>query len=222
MCSGGADLVCLNYSIALSPASLELAAISSQIISLLRSPTADPNYLFVTAVSPAEVAAKPSAKIYLENRQRAIETHISSPNLSPKTTAFLKSVGDLNGLRLAVYQGKASAQDRDAFFAQSKETWTTQIRNTLDTLESLIGGGGESATAGPYTLGDQLSLADLHLMAWLANIVFLAGGQKEKEGIDALETKIGGGWKVGEKLGAFWDASLLRPSFNKVYAAGLH
>jgi len=219
----------------LAPASLALSSLSTQIIAQIRSPTSDPNFLFISATSTSDLSLKPKVKTYLTNRENALSGQLSAnaaatnPFLSAKTIAFLQSVRDLNGSRLAVYDGTASDTEREAFFAHSREAWTLHLRAALDTLERLIGGGGDGdagdgvvGIAGPYALGDQLSLADLHLMAWLARIVSIAGGKKEKEGIDKLEDKIGAGWKVGEKLGAFWEAILDRPSFRKVYADGLY
>lgn len=92
------------------------------------------------------------------------------------------------------------------------------------------------------TVGDQISIADLHLAGWLARIVSLSGGSITEDG-DAVTAKvekhIGGGFQfpkdapatggaVGaratpqSKLSAFWDAIKDRPSFQRVYADGLH
>lgn len=199
---------------ALAPASIALAAISAQIIDIVWAPATDPERLYIAATTPAELAAKSDVKHYLTTRQAALEKHIAAPRLSQKTVAFLQGVSDANKKVLSVYNGKASSTDRDAFFASAKKTWSVDLKADLDVLETLI--------VGPYSLGDQLSLPDLHLATWLARAVHVAGGKAEKEGIDALEAKIGGGWKVGDKLGEFWDATLERPSFKKVYADGLH
>jgi hypothetical protein len=92
--------------------------------------------------------------------------------------------------------------------------------------------------------GDQLSLADLHLAAWVTRLVNLAGGTPSEDGtsvIAKLEAHIGTGFALPKdsqpldaqrkepnrpayqsKLSAFWDAVRERPSWKKVYAAGLH
>lgn len=130
--------------------------------------------------------------------------------------SFLQNALDLNSKRLSIYAGSLphTSPETQAFFAASTEAWTVGLRHTLDNLENII--------VSPFTLGDQISLADLHMMAWLARVVSAAGGKMDKEGIDVLEVKIGNKWKVGEKISTYWEAALDRPSFRKVYESGLH
>lgn len=97
-------------------------------------------------------------------------------------------------------------------------------------------------------LGDQISIADLHLAAWLARIVVLSGGRISDEGdvaITMVESHIGPGFQfernyaalpaIGatsrqnvthptyqSKLAVFWDAMRERSSFKKVYSNGLY
>jgi len=119
-------------------------------------------------------------------------------------------------------------------------------------------------------LGDQLSLADIHLAVWLARIAHLSGALPSEDGNSVME-KIGGlvGTKFAKdisivearrraglnssvglpgtgvegkangsppqtiqpstdknsrqsKLAAFWETIKERPSWKKVYEAGLH
>ncbi len=91
--------------------------------------------------------------------------------------------------------------------------------------------------------GDQLSVADLHLMAWLARMIKLSGGSFSEDGntaIAKLESRVGNGFKLPQdyhlselqrqegvsaatqsKLAAFWDAVRERASWKKVYGNGL-
>lgn len=86
----------------------------------------------------------------------------------------------------------------------------------------------EASMVGPYLLGDQLSLADLHVGVWLARLVQLAAGPASSETkqwpklLSTLSGPIGPDFKVGPKLSAFWAEIIAREAFNKVYAAGLH
>jgi hypothetical protein len=76
------------------------------------------------------------------------------------------------------------------------------------------------------------SLADLHLVAWLARVIFLSQGGPNIEGLDALERQISGNgtggsmpvesaFKIGKKVKAFWAAWVERDSFKDVYVTCL-
>ena len=86
----------------------------------------------------------------------------------------------------------------------------------------------DSSTDGPgsvYVLGDQLSLADLHLFVWFTRIVRICGGGLSPDAAQLIEVKVnesGGTWKLGAELKAFWAAMLDRPSVRKVYENGIH
>jgi hypothetical protein len=90
-------------------------------------------------------------------------------------------------------------------------------------------------------IGDQVSIADIHLSAWLSLLVRLAGGSPFDDGdvaIKRVEKRIGNGFVFPEdflsstfspfteekavarsKLAAFWDAMKSRSSWKKVYAS---
>lgn len=98
--------------------------------------------------------------------------------------------------------------------------WEVSIPKAFATIESSM--------VGPYMLGDQLSLADLHVGAWLTRLVHLAS---DGAGADAtnwpdllakLSTRAGADFKVGPKITAFWTEIIGRDAFKKVYAQGLH
>lgn len=117
-------------------------------------------------------------------------------------------------------------------------------------------------------LGDQLSLADIHLAVWLARIAHLSGALPDEDGnsvIEKIEGLVGAGFvkdisivearrRAGlgsalpgagtegksegavsqtiqpstdksprqSRLAAFWETIKERPSWKKVYGAGLH
>jgi hypothetical protein len=90
-----------------------------------------------------------------------------------------------------------------------------------------------------FYLGDQFSIADLHLAGWLSGVVCLCGGNVNDDGatiVKMLEDYIGGvklardfvvepARGKGEKqskLGAFWDVMRERPSWKKIYEDGLY
>lgn len=107
-----------------------------------------------------------------------------------------------------------------------------------------------TVTALCLSVGDQLSIADLHLAAWIARIAFLSGATQHDDGntITAkIEAHVGGGFTLSKefsvaearrragipangaesterqsKIAAFWDTVKERPSWKKVYGEGLH
>lgn len=86
----------------------------------------------------------------------------------------------------------------------------------------------------PGILGEQLSLADLHLAGWLARVLSCVGVETDDDGSEVVKKLTARIPKLelpddftveetkGIKLAAFWDSIRDRPSFRKVYAEGLH
>lgn len=67
----------------------------------------------------------------------------------------------------------------EAFLALSRQQWS-QVVDVLSAIEKGI--------TGPYALGDQVCLADLHLTAWLARLMAVASQAEGKEDeVAALE-----------------------------------
>ena len=59
------------------------------------------------------------------------------------------------------------------------------------------------------------SLADLHVLAWLARVIALASSTSPAHDLNDLEKQLQGR-KIGPKVRAFWAAWLPRESFKKV------
>ncbi|KAL0249931.1 hypothetical protein I308_103234 [Cryptococcus tetragattii IND107] len=85
-------------------------------------------------------------------------------------------------------------------------TWTERLPEVCAKLEEMM--------EEPYFLGDQISLADLHVISWLARLVSIADGSLTKDGLNALEAKTGK--PLGDKLRNFWNLWTERESFQKV------
>lgn len=115
---------------------------------------------------------------------------------------------------------------------KTKAHWKS-VFETLVKLNSLI--------TGPFALGDQVSLADVHLMAWFARLLAVCEGLKEnqesgKKEFEALENSLLNeclGNELGNvktvvqglrdgKLRSYWDELKGRESFKAVYGKGLH
>jgi hypothetical protein len=50
----------------------------------------------------------------------------------------------------------------------------------------------------------------------LARLVEISGGKADSAGIDKIETQIGTGFKVGDKVRTFWTTWTARESFQQV------
>jgi len=246
---------------ALTPVSIELSDLNNDIVTLLHSQPADPNFLSLasgtlSSSSPSELAASTSPhtaiiKVMFSNRVNALKTHLealtsdspdseSSNPASQKTIDFLKQKLTLSSQVNSIFHGlpgtppeqyAAAVAATQPFFQTARAAWSAHLPQVLDELNSKI--------IGPLALGDQVSLADLHMMAWLARVVSCADGKNEKEGVKSIEEKVnwvrkedvtkGNGegvevkeWKVGEKIVTYWETILERKSFKEVYRGGLH
>ncbi|RXK35185.1 hypothetical protein M231_07556 [Tremella mesenterica] len=209
----------------LSPATIEGKSVSDSLIALCHLPSVDPNFLVIACQSPEELRTKAAGSqgAMLSARHDALQTYLKeakqiaadSPLSSSKdkgltyeqkTVVFLEEKATANEVVWEIYNGKAGEEREKAFFVASKKVWTHGIPDVLRKMESYI--------RGPYLLGDQVCLADLHVIAWLSRIIELSGGTKTASGIEALESLTG--HKVGPKMKAFWALWIERPSFKSM------
>jgi hypothetical protein len=259
---------------ALSPATIAFTTSSAKIIDdILHSFEASPSLLqYMTARDPAALKALSTILLpYFQGRDDALFEYLKESDdhqiqVSEKTKAFWREKQSANKMILDVMKDahKTDAEldhigrkRRTDYFTEAKVTWEVNLRDTLIKLNSEI--------IGPFCLGtlegfhcvinlisfagDQLSLADLHLAAWLARIVKVSGGTPADDGTTAI-TKLGAHIGTGfalpkdfvsldsvfdgeqqqqqlkargaqNKLAAFWDAIKQRPSWKKVYRDGL-
>ncbi|KZT02674.1 uncharacterized protein LAESUDRAFT_729918 [Laetiporus sulphureus 93-53] len=241
----------------LSPATIAFSAISDKVITLLHSEPADPNaLLYLSARDEASLRALAKARVPMLSARRNTLAQLLEDSaadrihVSEKTRAFwtMKKTATENFLDVFKDAEKPSSalddverQKREAYLKDAKLTWAG-LKEVLPQLNQEL--------IGPYVLGDQLSVADLHLAAWLARIVMLSGGTIEEDGntvVGKLEAHVGPGFTLPKgisitearrraglplpetetderqsRLAAFWDAMKERPSFQKIYADGLH
>ncbi|GAK66643.1 uncharacterized protein PAN0_014d4866 [Moesziomyces antarcticus] len=218
----------------LAPATIEGKALSDELIALVHEPSVDPNFLLLGIRSEAELqkAKQGLPGTFVANRHAALVAHQKALENSASTTAF---DGSTNPKSSAVhenlkkwYADKISSQalltgayvggDKDAV-AQLVKLTNDAWQNVAKCIEKL-----ETKLTGPYALGDQISLADLHIVPWLARIAAVAQGVKPASdpiaSIDAVIAEYN--VKVGQKITAFWQAFSERPSFQAVYGSGLH
>ncbi|WVQ95826.1 hypothetical protein IAU59_002925 [Kwoniella sp. CBS 9459] len=209
----------------LAPATIEGKALSDTIISLIHVTTVDPNFLALAARDRNELTGKsqsaPGQALsarrdalhrYLEEAKQALSESAVAPkegNLTweQRTVKFLEEKIKSNEQLWELYNGKAGKDREQMFYEVSKKTWTEALPETFNKLEDAI--------RGPYALGDQVSLADLHTISWLTRLISIAGGEPDKDGIESLNPHLGG-FKLGPKLLEFWNNWVERESFKKV------
>jgi len=233
---------------ALAPATIAFATKSKSIIDDLHSDDANPNHLrYINARNEATLRSLADETLLaLTRRQKALVQYLSNADqekihVSGKTKAFWHEKKAAVEALLEVVENAHKTEtelDNDGqtkrvgFFAEARRAWEVALKNLLIKLNNEM--------IGPYSLGDQFSIADLHLASWLARVVKLAGGAYENDGnaaIGKLEGHIGGGFALAKdfqvedgkgtaiyhsKLGAFWDVMKTRGSWKRVYGHGIY
>ncbi|SPC66347.1 uncharacterized protein UHOD_07587 [Ustilago sp. UG-2017b] len=216
----------------LAPATIEGKEDSDDIIKIVHEQPVDPNFLLLGLRSVAELDGKRQALpgVFVKNRYQALQSQLKA--ISEETaTAF---DGSANPKSNAVkenlkkwYTDKLQSQslltkayvdaDKDAV-EQLVELTNTSWKNVVETLVKL-----ETKVQGPFALGDQISLADLHLVPWIARVSAVAGGKTGEDALVALDAVLAEyGGKVGQKVRVLWNEFSERPSFRDVYGQGLH
>ncbi|EPQ60654.1 hypothetical protein GLOTRDRAFT_113234 [Gloeophyllum trabeum ATCC 11539] len=238
---------------ALAPATIAFTAISNNIIELLHSDEGSPNaakWYNARDETSLQELSKSLGPFFAAKRDaiafNIAESEKGAVQASTKTKKFWedKKAGIAELAEVFADAGKSESElspegksKRAEYFKNAKKLWETDLKAVLTRVNKEM--------LGPFALGDQLSLADMHLAAWLARLVSLAGGNVSDKGdgaISKLENHIGNGFVLPKdfqwnppqrdgsevqpvtqsKLAAFWDAVKERPSWKKVYADGLH
>jgi len=225
----------------LAPATIAFSAASSALLDVLHADQVSPDMLmFFNARDGASLKtlAKNIVPV-LTGRQKALaecisETEAGNIQASEKVKKFWRDKqGETEALLAVLLAADKEEAALDAtgktkraeFFNQSKNAWEVAVKDTVLKLNKDI--------IGPYALGDQLSIADLSLAAWIRGVVMLAGGEAGDDGSVAIG-KLEGycGCELPKdfqlvdvrrkdaavsKLAAFWDAMSERESWKKVY-----
>lgn len=219
------------------------------IVDILHSEIANPNKLhFINARDDASLIRLSKKRLpSLSQKQKALTNYLHQAEtqtiqVSDKVRALWRDKLDVINESLAVLLDaeKLEAQldeqakgKRLAFFQDARQAWEINLKVVLTQLSNEM--------IGPFALGGQFSIADLHLAGWLTRVVKLASGTKDDNGetvVVKLEEYIGGGFVMPRdyypadqvrsengkqtKIGAFWDAIRERPGWKKVYADGLY
>ncbi|GAA6001087.1 glutathione S-transferase family protein [Rhodotorula paludigena] len=203
----------------LSPATVQRAAVSKEIIEAIHVDAVDPNAALLVWRSEDERKAKLAGLPggFLRGRQEALERYAKEVGDSdPKLKDFYARKMQENGGLLALLEGKGDSTEVQE---KAKKLWTG-IGETLQTLETKF------EPNAVYLVGDQISLADLHVGAWLARLLAVAGATSITDvdgNLAKLEQNLDSGVKIGPRVTKWAQALFERDSFAKdVYADGLH
>ncbi|PWN26575.1 hypothetical protein BDZ90DRAFT_221785 [Jaminaea rosea] len=234
----------------LAPATVEGNAIAEKFLEMVHGMEADPNFLLLAAKSPEDVKKQAGAMqgTFVKNRHAALQKYRSeaasssssteNPRTQQQSAALIKWYDDKLAEEKPLVDAyiRGDAQAIAGLAAAGQKAWQ-HVPVVLDAIEAELAGqgaaAGDSAAAaasgsagGPYLLGGQLSLVDLHVGAWLARILAVAEGMAGgAKGIDALKQILAqesGNKGVGARTEAYWKALMGRPSFQEVYKDGLH
>jgi len=229
----------------LTPATIALSSISSALIDLVQSDKADPDLL--PLYNPQALVVPPTDLISsLTNRVATLKGYLSDADqeklrVSEKVKALWRSKLEAEESLLQVFTAP-NEELKSEYLDKAGTRWNVSLKEVLTELNKEI--------VGPYALGDQLSLADIHLIVWLARVVKLTGGLPTDDGnaiVSKIESRLGctfvqdisvvearrrAGLDPGSappadgrrqsRLAALWDSMKERESWKKVYGAGLH
>ncbi|KAJ7357076.1 hypothetical protein DFH08DRAFT_912120 [Mycena albidolilacea] len=186
----------------------------SAIIETFHQETLDPNFAMLLARDDAELTAKSAglAGLFLSRRQAALEKHAADPGAEPYK-AFYETKKGQNGGLLAIVTGKAPAEHKAGFFANSQKHFEA-VKSAV--LEILPGALPDSGFVGGEVPGED----DFHLGAWLTRIAATTGAMSADDALAAFEKAYG--VPPPAKVASYWGAWTARPSWKKVYAGGLH
>jgi len=240
---------------ALSPATVALSSTAKSIIGLLHSSPASPEQLFYLNAKdlPALRKIAPSVSAFLKGRKGALERYLeenetNEVRVSEKTKSFwLEKKSEIEDLLTPLDEADKSDTElsesgrktREEYFEKTKAAWEVGLALVLNKLTKEL-------LAGPFALGEQISVVDVHLAAWLHELVILSGGSARDSGTEAiarLEEHVGGGFTFTKdvpesaprttgldgpvptstaegrkpKLVVLWDALASRPSWKRVF-----
>ncbi|EJD04111.1 uncharacterized protein FOMMEDRAFT_140176 [Fomitiporia mediterranea MF3/22] len=243
---------------ALAPATIALSSTASVIIDLLHSDDASPKIRVFNYASQSTLKRTAETLLpFFSGRRDAISSYITaSQNAQIQASERTRKLWDSKKVEadfLVTVFGAADKEDaalspeekaaRDEYRATANDRWSVKLKKALVSLNKEI--------TGPFSLGDQVSIVDLHLAPWLARIAFLCDGLTSDDGdtiVAKIETRIGGGFTLPKdfqsvasptpnqvpdpsleitpgakrvKLAAFWDEMKQRSSWKKVYGESL-
>ncbi|KAJ7597015.1 hypothetical protein C8J56DRAFT_304838 [Mycena floridula] len=210
----------------LTPATIQFSVTSNVVIEALHSEMADPKkLLYLNARDDAALGALASKLVpLLTTRQEGLIQFIENGDLkvSDKVKAFwqgkkteIETLLDIltDAQKPKSTLSSASLQKREEYLGTAKVAWDG-LKTVLEQLTKEI--------IGPFVLGEQISIADMHFAPWLTFVfVDLCGAKVNENGeaaVAKLAAHIQGGIVEVSKLAIYWDSIKERQSWKNVYA----
>ena len=192
---------------ALTPTDPEIKIRANALIELVHSSDLDTNLILLACRDEAELEEKRSGVFgsFVAARQAVLKKY---HQIDPSNALYAAKVKE-NGALSHIYTTGPS-DERKAFFVDTQKRYV-KFASTMEELNSRI--------RLPYATGDEVVLADLHIVPWLSHA--LAGvGTVDPSDFSKLEAHIGKtvpGFKVGDNVRAWWSNFGKRDSFKKVF-----
>ncbi|KAI0308231.1 hypothetical protein B0F90DRAFT_1681198 [Multifurca ochricompacta] len=157
---------------------------------------------------PALRTVAPAVSAFLKGRKAALERYLSENEgneirVSEKTKKFWlekkKATEDLLTPLNEADKGDPELSEvgrkaREEYFEKTKAAWEVGLALVLNEINKEL--------IGPFALGEQISIVDVHLAAWLHELVILSGGTAQDSGVVAmsrLEEHVGGGFAFAKE-----------------------
>ncbi|OAG39159.1 hypothetical protein AYO21_06542 [Fonsecaea monophora] len=177
-----------------------------EVIDLVHSPQLSTNIILLDARDRDELKAKQASPFrdFLAARQAALDGYAAQfPD-----SDFYRSRRDMNH---AIYRHYyLDGDDHQDFFDQSRADYRGFAAGVAQLDATLVL---------PYAAGPDLTLADLHVVPWLAHAMWGAGSERIDDfaPLEALVRKTVPEFCVGGKVRAWWANMLQRESVRRVY-----
>jgi glutathione S-transferase len=191
----------------LAPLDDRSKATMQAIIDLVHSDDVGTNLILLRARDPGEYQNKRTGPFgaFIATRQRKLEyLHSENPDHS-----FYGPKSKENGMLHRLYITDLS-DEHQAFFRETHEGYVKFARE-MDRLETLL--------VLPYATGEQVTLADLHAVPWLAHAMAFVD-TKEIGDLSKLEAHIQKSvpnFRIGPKLHKWWENYTSRAAFKEIY-----
>ena len=191
----------------LTPTGAQDKATANALIELVHSSDLETGLLLFGCLNDAEIDRLKSSPLftYLNTRQTFLKNYLSADS----TNAFYGAKSKENGTLHSLFTN-APNEDREAFFKDTAAGYVNFAAG-LDMLERQI--------RLPYAIGDQVTVADLHIVPWLSHGLW-ALGTTDRTDFSKFEGRIQQtvpDFKLGPKIQEWWSNFSKRDSFQEVF-----